>query len=273
MSGTTEKATGIAPGDLTGAAFIRRLETLFLLVRRVLGGSMTDTQPVFEAIVKNCSTLFNGSRVTLFLIDDDRLHARASTGNAPEPIPFDRGSAIGACMLERRVISLADLEKGSEEYPRIRNLGVKFGYRSGIYAPLLLPGRALGGIAVLRLESGSFDAEDVALSEEEGVLSLLLREYRERGQVEVHRSDSPVAAIRAARELHRGRARVMLFATKVPSGLEGTAAPDAIIDASGSRPRVHWAEAVAERELAASTAAEAWAETTRQLLDGLLKRR
>jgi uncharacterized protein (DUF58 family) len=30
----------ISPGDLTGAAFIRRLETLFLLVRRVLGGSM-----------------------------------------------------------------------------------------------------------------------------------------------------------------------------------------------------------------------------------------
>ena len=40
MSGTTESARGIAPGDLTGAAFIRRLETLFLLVRRVLGGSM-----------------------------------------------------------------------------------------------------------------------------------------------------------------------------------------------------------------------------------------
>ena len=30
----------LAPGDLTGAGFIRRLETLFLLVRRVLGGSM-----------------------------------------------------------------------------------------------------------------------------------------------------------------------------------------------------------------------------------------
>ncbi len=30
----------ISAGDLTGAAFIRRLETLFLLVRRVLGGSM-----------------------------------------------------------------------------------------------------------------------------------------------------------------------------------------------------------------------------------------
>ena len=40
MSGSTDHASGIAAGDLTGAAFIRRLETLFLLVRRVLGGSM-----------------------------------------------------------------------------------------------------------------------------------------------------------------------------------------------------------------------------------------
>lgn len=40
MAGTTEQARGIAPGDLTGAAFIRRLETLYLLVRKALGGSM-----------------------------------------------------------------------------------------------------------------------------------------------------------------------------------------------------------------------------------------
>ncbi len=145
----------------TKEALERQTATAEIL--RVLGGSMTDTQPVFDAIVKNCSTLLNGSRVTLWLIDDDRLHARACTGNAPEPIPFDRSSASGACMLERRVISLADLEKATEEYPRIRNLGMKVGYRSGIYAPLLLPGRALGGIAVLRPELGSFDAEDVAL--------------------------------------------------------------------------------------------------------------
>ena len=117
------------------------------------------------------------------------------------------------------------------------------------------------------------EAEDVALSEEEGVLSLLLREFRERGQVDVFRTDSSLHAIRTARETHRGRARVMLFATKIPSGLEGQAAPDAIVDASGPRPRVHWAEATTEREPVASTAVEAWAETTRQLLDGLLKRR
>lgn len=117
------------------------------------------------------------------------------------------------------------------------------------------------------------DAEEHALAEEEGVLSLILREFRERGQVDVHRTDSTTGAIRAAREQHRGRARVMVFATKIPSGLEGASAADAIIDASGPRPRVLWAEATSTPEPVATNAVEAWAETTRQLLDGLLKKR
>ncbi|MCX6865725.1 MAG: DUF58 domain-containing protein [Verrucomicrobia bacterium] len=40
MPSTDKQTDSIAPGDLTGAAFIRRLESLFLLVRKVLGGSM-----------------------------------------------------------------------------------------------------------------------------------------------------------------------------------------------------------------------------------------
>jgi len=36
----SEPIDALQPGDLTGAAFIQRLESLFLLVRRVLGGSM-----------------------------------------------------------------------------------------------------------------------------------------------------------------------------------------------------------------------------------------
>ncbi|MFZ5439814.1 MAG: hypothetical protein ACOZQL_07380 [Myxococcota bacterium] len=119
----------------------------------------------------------------------------------------------------------------------------------------------------------SAEGDEGALLEEEGVLSLLLREYRERGQVDVKRVDSTLGAVREARELHRGRARVMLFCTRLPSGLEGPSAPDALIDVSGPRPRVHWADATQEAPDTSANASEAWASTTRQLLDGLLKRR
>ncbi|HLF11707.1 MAG TPA: GAF domain-containing protein, partial [Gammaproteobacteria bacterium] len=132
-------------------------------ILRVISGSLTDTQPVFDAIVRNCGSLFDGSRVVLWLISDDRLYARASTGETREEMPIDRGSAIGVCVLDGHMLHLPDLEKAAEQYPRIRQLGLKFGYNSGIYAPLLREGRAIGGISVLRREAGAFDDKEVAL--------------------------------------------------------------------------------------------------------------
>ena len=123
---------------------------------------------MFDAIVKNCCKLFEGSRVVLWLIREELLHARAIAG-APdlqvlgEKLPIDRGSAIGACVLDGRMIHLPDLQKAAEQYPRIRQLGLKWGYRSGIYAPLLREGRAIGGFSVLRREAGAFDNKEVAL--------------------------------------------------------------------------------------------------------------
>lgn len=119
----------------------------------------------------------------------------------------------------------------------------------------------------------SFEGDDAALVEEEGVLSLLLREYRERGAVEVLRTDSTLAAITQARETHRGRARVIYFTTKLRAGLEGDAAPDAIVDVSDARPRVHWLSAAEQPLDEALKSGEAWAAMTRQLLDGVMKRR
>jgi len=133
-------------------------------ILQVISGSPTDTQPVFDAIVRNCGTLFAGSRVGLWLISDGQLHGRASTGeHAREPMPIDRGSAIGVCVLDGHMVHLPDLEKAAEQYPRVRQLALKFGYHSGIFAPLLREGRAIGGISVLRREAGSFDDKEVSL--------------------------------------------------------------------------------------------------------------
>lgn len=111
------------------------------------------------------------------------------------------------------------------------------------------------------------------LAEERGVMELLLREFRERGQLDVVDAEDTLAAVRRARDVHGGRARVMLFAAKLPSGLEGAAAPDALIDVGGPRPQVHWHDAAGSSGEPAKDAGEAWAATTKQLLDGLLSRR
>ena len=46
----------------------------------VISGSMTESQPVFDAIVKNCHALFPGSRVALGLVQDGRIEVRSSVG-------------------------------------------------------------------------------------------------------------------------------------------------------------------------------------------------
>ncbi|HRI17048.1 MAG TPA: GAF domain-containing protein, partial [Burkholderiaceae bacterium] len=133
-------------------------------VLRVLGSSMTDTQPVFDAIVGNCGRLFGDSRVVLWLIDGERLRARASNGGLPgETIPLVHQSPIGACVVDVRTVHLKDLEPAAERYPLVRNFGLKSGFRTGVYAPLVRAGVAIGGLAVLRREPNSFTDKDVAL--------------------------------------------------------------------------------------------------------------
>ncbi|MEJ8853377.1 GAF domain-containing protein [Variovorax robiniae] len=141
-------------------------QTATARVLRVLGGSMTDTQPVFDAIVSNCGKLLHDSRVVLWLVEADGLHARASNGGLPSTVlPIDDGSPIGACVIGKRVLHLPDLVAAMDRHPMLQQLGVGSGFRSGLYAPLLHEGRAIGGLAVLQKEPDGFDDKDISLLE------------------------------------------------------------------------------------------------------------
>jgi len=145
----------------TKEALARQTATAEIL--RVIGGSMTDTQPVFDAIVKNCNSLFDDSRVVLRLVIGEQLHVQASIGGSGGALPIDRTSVAGACVTEGRTIHLPDLEAASQHHPQLRNLGLKRGERSGVYAPLLRAGKAIGSISVLRRTLGAFSEKEVAL--------------------------------------------------------------------------------------------------------------
>jgi len=145
----------------TKSALARQTSTAEIL--RVLGGSMTDAQPVFDAIVKNCHELFKGAGVVLRLASNGLLEVKASSRYAPGPVPIDRTSAIGACVVDGRTLHFPDLDQAAKKFPRIRQLGLKYGYRSGIYAPLTHAGKAIGAIGVLRRDLGAFDEEDIQL--------------------------------------------------------------------------------------------------------------
>ncbi len=138
-------------------------------ILRVISGSVTQTQPVFDAIVQSCQRLFDGKRVALVLPRESLLEivAVAQDGPpqaSPEPWPVDSGSAAGTCMLESRVVSIADTEAAETTFPRLRQLALAMGYGSGLWVPLLRDGKAMGCIAILRGSTGGFDAKQIALA-------------------------------------------------------------------------------------------------------------
>ncbi len=173
-------------------------------ILRVISGSMTETQAVFDAIVKNCHTLFAGSRVALGLVRDDRIEMLASVGGGSAldsyELAIDRGSAIATSVMEARTIHLPDLAAAVEEFPRLKQTGRAAGYRSGVISPLLREGKAIGAISVLRPAKGAFSEKEIALIQtfaDQAVIAIenvrLFREIQEKSaQLEIankHKSD------------------------------------------------------------------------------------
>jgi GAF domain-containing protein len=138
-------------------------------ILRVISGSLTDTQPVFDAIVQSAVRLFNAKRVRLFLVEGDLLRMRARHG----PGTFDEddnnvvtlplhGSAVGHAVLQCEAIQFPDFEApGVPAASVARNRA--FGIRSTSIAPLIRDGKAIGAITVPRGEPGSLSDKQMAL--------------------------------------------------------------------------------------------------------------
>jgi len=142
-------------------------------ILRVISGSVTDTQPVFDAIVHSCQHLFSGKAVTLAMPMGDMIESVAFASGTGEqlgatfmkPWPLDRGSGAGTCILESRVVNVADTEEGAKTMPRMRDLAIALGYKSGLFVPLRREGGAIGCIAILRAAAGRFDDQEVSLAQ------------------------------------------------------------------------------------------------------------
>ena len=155
----------------TKEALERQTATAEIL--RVISGSVTDTQPVFEAIVQSCQRLFGGKAVHLAMPRGDMIEDVAFAADTVQPRgvgflkpwPLDRGSGAGTCILEGRVVMVADTVEGAKQFPRMHDLAIALGYRSCLFVPLLRDGKALGSITILRATTGEFDEQEIALAQ------------------------------------------------------------------------------------------------------------
>jgi signal transduction histidine kinase len=142
-------------------------------ILRVISASISDTQPVFDAIVQSCQRLFGGKAVALVMPNGNMMESVAfasdgidtGTGGFLEPWPLDRGSGAGSCILESRVIAVADTVEGAKQFARMSKLALALGYRSALFVPLLREGRAIGCLTILRAGTGEFDAKEISLAQ------------------------------------------------------------------------------------------------------------
>ena len=148
-------------------------QTAIAEILRVISSSPTETQPVFDAIVHACQRLFNGRAVGFCVPREGMIHTVAFAddgtrgereGGFLQPWPLDRDSAAGACMLDTRVINVADTALGALKFPRMKNLAVALGYKSALFVPLVRGQRAIGTIAVLRADTGAFTEQETELA-------------------------------------------------------------------------------------------------------------
>src|SRR5262249_52281541 len=120
--------------DLTEAL---EQQTATAEILRAISGSQTDTQPVFDAIVRSAVRLCDGFFSTLYSFDGERLHVRAAH-NLPAEVrglvdhtfamPVHLGTSLTArVVLERRVAHSPDVQTGPEVPEQARRILTSIG--------------------------------------------------------------------------------------------------------------------------------------------------
>ena len=142
----------------TKEALERQTATAEIL--KVISSSPTDTQPVFDAIVRNATSLCEGMYANVFRYDGEMLHYVASHGWPPQllqvlhnsyPVRPDRLRVSGRVILEKRAVRLEDTRSDPDYDP---DLARALEYRRILGIPMLREGNVIGVISVGWAEPG-----------------------------------------------------------------------------------------------------------------------
>ena len=141
----------------------------------MISGSITDTQPVFDAIVHSCQRLFGGKAVALALPSGAMIEsvAFASDGQAdarrrlPEALaarPRQRCRRPASC--ESRVIAVADTDRGGQAVPaHARAWRSRWATTRRCSCRCCARARPSAASRILRAAAGEFDAKEISLAQ------------------------------------------------------------------------------------------------------------
>ncbi|HJQ64856.1 MAG TPA: GAF domain-containing protein, partial [Gemmatimonadales bacterium] len=140
-------------------------------ILRVISGSPTGLQEVFDTIARNVVRLCNGVHAGVFRFDGELIHLVAHHNFTPQalveferayPMRPNRESLSARAILDRAVVHVPDVESDPDAAASHR-LGRATGYRSVLSVPMLRDGLVIGGISVGRAEKGPFSDRHIDL--------------------------------------------------------------------------------------------------------------
>jgi signal transduction histidine kinase len=133
-------------------------------------GSMTDPQPVFDAIVRNLIRLFGTGFAVVTLIRDEKLELVGIRGEpgfeklaAYYPVPLDNRTLAGKVIAARKPLQLAPIINNPESPPSTEQWARQFNYNSQISVPLIRDGLTIGAISTARKSAEAFTDKQVEL--------------------------------------------------------------------------------------------------------------
>ncbi len=135
-----------------------------------ISGSMADTKPVFDAIVRNLLRLF-GTRFAVVQVLRDGIVDMAAVDGDPGfekviehyPRPLDDSTGAGVAMLTKQVVQFSPIQDNPAVPATMRKFSREFGFDATIFAPMLRDDRVVGVIGVARHEAKPFSDKHVAL--------------------------------------------------------------------------------------------------------------
>jgi class 3 adenylate cyclase len=179
-SKTARRRTSLAAGKETNIARLTRerdealeQQTATSEILAVISNSLSDTQPVFDAIVQSGLKLFPGALVSVALRYGDTINAAAVA--APDPArveawrltisrtPLARNYMHGAALLDRRIVDIPDVADAPAEFGAGAQNFLTSGNRAITIMPMMRGNEAIGLLSVVRLVPGPLSDKQIAI--------------------------------------------------------------------------------------------------------------
>jgi GAF domain-containing protein len=141
-------------------------------VLRVISGSPTDTQPVFDIIAERAARLTGAAFGWVFMYDGEWIRAASSSGLNREaidtilktfPMRPGGGSYTARAIRDRHVVNVADALAETDPEYATKPVAAAAGYRSVLCVPMCREEQVVGAITVSRAHVGRFSDKEVEL--------------------------------------------------------------------------------------------------------------